>query len=234
MYRFFLQSPPIGNTITISGADASHIRLSLRMKPGEEVIFTREGVDYLSKIAEITPTEVVAHIIKTEPVSSEPALNLTLFFALPKSDKAEAIIQKCTELGVKEFVPFLTKRCVALPKGSKTERWQRIAEAAAKQSGRGVIPKVSDVLRFDEMLTRLPEFDPAFFCNENGGERLSLPAGTKKAALITGAEGGFELSEAERIVTAGAKSFTLGARILRCETAPIAAAAILLHLSGDI
>ncbi|MDR0903151.1 MAG: 16S rRNA (uracil(1498)-N(3))-methyltransferase [Ruminococcus sp.] len=236
MYRFFLQNPPDGNTISITGADAAHIRLSLRMKPGEEVIFTREGVDYLSEITEITPNEVISHIIKADPVKSEPALKLTLFFALPKSDKAETIIQKCTELGISEFVPFLTKRCVAVPKAlnAKTERWQRVAESAAKQSGRGIIPTLSDILRFEEVLTRLSDFDAAFFCNENSGERLTLPDNVKNAALITGAEGGFELSEAERILTAGAKSITLGSRILRCETAPISAAAIIFHLSGDI
>jgi 16S rRNA (uracil1498-N3)-methyltransferase len=236
MYRFFLQNPPQADTIAISGADAAHIRLSLRMKPGEDIVFTREGLDYICKITEITSDEVFAQIISREPVKSEPALKLTLFFALPKSDKAEAIIKDCTEIGIFEFVPFLTKRCVALPKnpGAKTERWQRVAESAAKQSGRGIIPGVSDVLRFDEMLTKLRDFDVVIFCNENGGERLTLPSGIKNAALITGAEGGFELSEAERIIGAGAKSITLGTRILRCETAPVAASAIIFHLSGDI
>jgi 16S rRNA (uracil1498-N3)-methyltransferase len=222
--------------ISISGADAAHIRLSLRMKPGEDIVFTHAGLDYYCKISEITSDEVTALLIKTEPVKSEPGLKLTLFFALPKSDKAEQIIKACTELGVCEFVPFLTKRCVAVPKSAdaKTERFKKIAESAAKQSGRGIIPAVSDVLRFDKMLTRLSGFDAVYFCNENGGERLSLPSGTKNAALITGAEGGFELFEAGRIVNSGAKSFTLGARILRCETAPVAASAIIFHLSGDI
>jgi 16S rRNA (uracil1498-N3)-methyltransferase len=236
MYRFFLQSPPSGDIITISGADAAHIRLSLRMKPNEAIVFTREGTDFLCKISEITHDEVFAQIIKREPVKSEPALKLTLFFALPKSDKAEFVIKACTEIGVCEFVPFLTKRCVAIPKSvsAKTERWQKIAESAAKQSGRGIIPGVSDVLRFDEMLTKLSGFDMVYFCNENGGERLTLPSGVKKAALITGAEGGFELSEAERIIAQRAQSITLGSRILRCETAPVAASAIIFNLSGDI
>ncbi|MDR0974261.1 MAG: 16S rRNA (uracil(1498)-N(3))-methyltransferase [Ruminococcus sp.] len=236
MYRFFLQTPPAGDVITVSGADAKHIGLSLRMKTGEKIVFTREGKDYFCEIEEITPNDVTAHIISIEDVKSEPKLKLTIFQALPKSDKMETIIEKCTELGAFSFVPFISSRCVAIPKDfrAKVQRWQKIAESAAKQSGRGIVPEVSEILSFSDMINRIKVFDKVYFCNENGGERITLPENIKTCAVIVGAEGGFALSEAEAIVKAGARGFTLGARILRCETAPITAASIIMYLAGEI
>jgi 16S rRNA (uracil1498-N3)-methyltransferase len=236
MYRFFL--PPnaiIDDIVTVTGNDAHHIGHSLRMKKGEEIVFTREGKDYFCEISGITGDEVTAKIIKSEAVKSEPKLKLTLFQALPKSDKLELIIQKCTELGIFKIIPFLSGRCVSRPKDTtaKTERFQKIAEAAAKQSGRGIIPKVSEIINFADMLQLLCSFEIVLFCNENGGERIKLPAGTKNAALVVGAEGGFSAAEAASLATAGAVSVTLGSRILRCETAPIAATAIVMYIAGE-
>jgi 16S rRNA (uracil1498-N3)-methyltransferase len=238
MYRFFLPSDsvPENGHITVFGSDAAHIGFSLRMKPGEVIIFTREGMDYRCKITAIEPDSVTARILETTPVNSEPALKLTLFQALPKADKLELIIQKCTELGIYRIVPFVSERCVVKAKNQplKTERFRKIAEAAAKQSGRGIIPDVTDTITFRDMTERLKTFETVFFCNENGGKRIRVNKSTKNAALIVGAEGGFSANEIKSAEAAGAHSVTLGRRILRCETAPIAATAVIMYSAGEI
>jgi 16S rRNA (uracil1498-N3)-methyltransferase len=238
MYRFFLppESQPTGGLVTVFGSDALHIGYALRMKPGEELVFTREGLDYRAVITAIERDSVTAKILETTPVNSEPALTLTLFQAMPKSEKMELIIQKCTELGIYRIVPFISERCVAKPKSpsAKTERFRKIAEAAAKQSGRGVIPEVTDIIPFREVIDSIKSFDTVFFCNENGGKRIRVPKSIKSAALIVGAEGGFSANEIKAVTAAGAQNVTLGRRILRCETAPIAATAIIMYAAGEI
>jgi 16S rRNA (uracil1498-N3)-methyltransferase len=238
MNRFFLppESLPEGGFITVRGGDAAHIGYSLRMRRGEDITFTRDGVDYFCKIDEIGRDYVRAAVTKTENVKSEPKLRLTLFQALPKADKMELIIQKCTELGICKIVPFESERCVSKPKSpsSKTERWRKIAESAAKQSGRGIIPEVTDIVTFDAVAEEIAAYDIVLFCNENGGAKISLPDGVSKAALIVGAEGGFSSAEADAAVSAGAVSVTLGPRILRCETAPIAATAVVMYAAGEM
>ena len=240
MPRFFVDEKPIDGILTIFGEDARHIARSLRMAVGEKITVCSGGVDYLCELKKISDTTVTCEVI-SEETSREPSVKLTLFQALPKQDKLELIIQKAVELGACEVVPVMTKRCIARPeKGQfdkKLERLQRISLEAAKQSGRGIIPLVSGIIDFDECLRRLTECDLALMCYEKeGGKRLSELSfdGVKHIGLFIGSEGGFEASEAERAVQAGAVPVWLGDRILRCETAPIAAIAVIMSLTGNI
>ena len=147
MPKFFTKSDYIyDNELKIMGEDVSHISKVLRMSAGDSIIVCDgEGNDYDAVIKSISKTEVVAEITGKYVCDAEPCLEVTLYQALPKQGKMEYIIQKNTELGVNKIIPVYTKRCVVKP-SDKTERWQKVAESAAKQCGRGIIPQVMPVI----------------------------------------------------------------------------------------
>lgn len=239
MPRFFIDHEPT-DYINVEGADARHIGYSLRMKVGDELTFCRTGTDYICEIEEMTENTVLCRVKSTEPSKCEPSLKLTIYQAFPKQDKFEQIIQKVTELGAVRIVPFLSRRCVSRPDkkdfAKKRERFMRIAEEAAKQSGRGIIPEIGELLSFDEAVRDMASSQIKLICYENGGEKLSEIDFTavETAAVMIGSEGGFERSEVEKTVENGAKQIWLGERILRCETCPIAVTAIIMNLSGNM
>jgi 16S rRNA (uracil1498-N3)-methyltransferase len=235
LYRFFLPDAPAGDTVQITGEDANHIGYALRMKPGENLVLTHGGVDYYCTIVDLTRNMVTASINKTEASRGEPSIKLTLYQSIPKGEKMEQIIQKSTEIGIHKIVPFISERTIVRPASlsMRTERWNKIALAAAKQSGRAAVPIIVDILRFEDILGEFGYYDTVMFCNEAGGERISLPSDAKNIALIVGCEGGFSAREREEIVEAGATSVTLGSRILRAETAPLVAASIIMYLSSE-
>ncbi|MCD7784166.1 MAG: 16S rRNA (uracil(1498)-N(3))-methyltransferase [Oscillospiraceae bacterium] len=239
MPRFFVSEPPAGGIITIDGADAQHIGKSLRMAVGDELTVCRDGVDYRCEIIGITREDVSLKVISESP-SSEPNIDLTLFMAMPKLDKLELIVQKSVELGVVRICSVLTKRCVSRPDNerfkSKRERLQKIALEAAKQSGRGIIPEVSDIMSFDECVKEMSQMDLGIICYEKGGVSLKDIGIQKKSeiGLFIGSEGGFEPSEIEILEESGIKKAWLGDRILRCETAPLAATAIIMFLTDNM
>ena len=239
MPRFFIDEPPINGEILIQGEDARHIGRSLRMAVGEEITACCAGTDYLCRLEKISDSAVIAGVISSEK-SKEPNIELTLYQAVPKTDKLELIIQKAVELGAVKIVPVMTKRCISRPEKSqfdkKRERLQKIALEAAKQSGRGIIPQVSGIISFEKCLEEMRGLDLGLICYEKGGERLSslkYPVGGSIGLLI-GSEGGFDPSEAEDAVSAGITPIWLGDRILRCETAPLAAIAVIMSLTGNI
>ncbi|MGN0553651.1 MAG: RsmE family RNA methyltransferase [Oscillospiraceae bacterium] len=239
MPRFFIDHEP-NDYIKVEGADARHIGYSLRMKVGDELTFCRTGTDYICEIEEMTEGSILCRVKSTEPSKCEPNLKLTIYQAFPKQDKFEQIIQKVTELGAVKIVPFLSRRCVSRPDkkdyAKKRERFMRIAEEAAKQSGRGIIPEICELLSFDEAVKDMSSAQIKLICYENGGEKLAEIdfASAETAAVMIGAEGGFERSEVEKAVENGAKPIWLGERILRCETCPIAVTAIIMNLSGNM
>ena len=159
---------------------------------------------------------------------------------MPKQDKAELIIQKCTELGAAEIVFFLSRRCVSRPDEKPAQkkliRWQKIAEEAAKQSGRGEIPVIRGILSFDEAVNSFADKDISLFCYENGGQRLSEAdiSSANTCGIMIGAEGGFDRDEEEKACAAGATPIWLGKRILRCETAPLCALSAVLFAAGAL
>ena len=237
--RFFKESRPEGETV-LTGEDARHIGLSLRMRVGEKITLCSKGVDFECEIVSITPQEVRCRVIDEKPSEGEPTVKVTLFQALPKSGKMSTIVQKSVELGVDKIVPVITARCVARPDSRsiarKHDRWNKVALAAARQCGRGVIPEVTDPVTFDEAVRTASGLDRSFFCYEGGGKSLRDAdfEGAETIGIFIGAEGGFEPSEAEAAAEAGLVSVTLGGRILRCETAPLAAISAVMLLSGNM
>ena len=239
MPRFFIDHSP-ENFITVTGGDAAHISLSLRMKCGDKITFCHMGMDYNCTIEKITPEEIVCRVEEKTPAKSEPSVQLTIYQAYPKKDKLETIIQKTTELGAVRIVPFISSRCVARPEKKSYEkklpRLQKIAEEAAKQSGRGIIPEISFLMSFREAVEDLRKNDLSIICYENRGEKLSgiSFAGKKNIGVMIGSEGGFDNAEILSAKECGAVPVWLGERILRCETCPVAVTAIIMNLTGNM
>ena len=232
MPRFFVNKDAVGEEeIRIIGADAFHIARSLRMAVGDTVtVLDGEGGEYRCRLTRIRDEECTAEIVESSAAGGESPVRITLFMAYPKSDKLELVVQKAVELGAAEIIPFESSRCIKRPKAEKTEkqtaRLSRIAEEAAKQCGRAVLPTVGEPLRFSDMLKRATECELPLFCYE-GECAASLKAtlekhsDAKSIAVIVGSEGGFSAEEAEMATGVGCLSVNLGPRILRCETAPL-------------
>ena len=232
MPRFFVNKDRIcDDVIFIDGADAHHIARSLRMAEGDEaVVCDGVGNEYRCALGRIRDDECQCKIIEKINTGSEPDMTITLCMAYPKGDKLETVIQKAVELGVCRIIPFESSRCIKRPKAEKTEkqtaRLARIAEEAAKQCGRAIIPTVLPPVSYKEMLSVATESDIALFCYEaeDGSsikDALAEEVKPKSIAVIVGSEGGFSEEEAEAAKVAGCRSVTLGKRILRCETAPL-------------
>ena len=242
MHRFFAEPGQIGEKeIVITGADVNHIRNVLRMRADEEVLIADgQGAEYRCKLTDLGENEVRAQILWKLDGNAELASAVTLFQGLPKSDKMDLIVQKCVELGVDRIVPVSTKRAVvkldAKKEQTRLKRWNTISESAAKQSGRGVIPEVSGVMSFEKALEEAKKLDVLLIPYE----RAEHMAETRRVmgeirpgqsvGIFIGPEGGFEESEVEEAVAAGAKAITLGKRILRTETAGLAVMAMLGYL----
>lgn len=231
MPRFFVSKDACTeHQVRITGEDARHIARSLRMAVGDAVTVCDEGGnEYACRLSRIRDEEVLCEITDCRAGAGEPPYRVTVYMAYPKGDKLETVIQKAVELGAFAIVPFVSERCVKLPKAEKAEvkgrRLSRIAEEAAKQCGRCHIPTVGEPLTFDRMLREAAAAELSLFCYE--GEtahslRELLPKGEAPAtvAVVVGSEGGFSPREAEAAREAGLRTVHLGRRILRCETAP--------------
>lgn len=238
MPKFFVPKKSIENNIAkIEGKDAFHIARSLRMAVGDNIyVSDGEGHDYLAALTDIKDDICTAEIL-SEGDSAEPKMNITLYMAYPKGDKLETVIQKAVELGVTRIVPFESSRCIKRPKADKVikqgERLSKIAEEAAKQSGRGIIPEVALPLSYSEMLEDAKSSALRLICYEKESDlsvKVLLSGGMPESiAIIVGCEGGFSPEEVEEAVNLGCHSVTLGKRILRCETAPLAVLSMILY-----
>lgn len=240
MPRFFIPTEQMGEgSVTVLGADAFHIARALRMACGEEIVVCDSKMQvHTCRLTKITDSAVEAEILSTKEADTEPPVALHLYQAWPKGDKMELIVQKATELGAASITPFLSERCVKVPKEDKVEkqlsRLSRIAAEAAGQCGRAVLPSVNDPLSFIGLCEAIKKHDAMLFCYEGEGT-LSIKAALKDLSapksigVIVGAEGGFSQKEAEQLCKAGAVSVGLGKRILRCETAPLFALSALLY-----
>lgn len=240
MPRFFTNEIDETN-ITITGSDANHISRSLRMKKGEEITVCCNGTDYNCVIENITSDTVYLTLISKNICAAEPDINVTLFQAVPKMDKLEYIIQKSVELGVSRIVPILTRRCISRPDekdfSKKLPRLQKIAEQAAMQSGRGIIPQVTPMVSYKKSLAMMKELDrTVILYEEKGGcsfKEVNFD-NVNNMGLVIGSEGGFDSEEVNSACEAGAVQVWLGKRILRCETAPITAMSILMFLTNNM
>ena len=239
MYQFFVESGQIGkDSVMIEGSDVNHIKNVLRMKPGEKIrISGPAGENYFCEIAEIEDSFVRAAILEKDEAGTELPNRIYLFQGLPKNDKMELIIQKAVELGVYEIIPVAMKNCVvkldAKKAAAKTARWQGIAESAAKQSKRSIIPKIHEVVSFKEALKLAENCDIRLvpYENENGmeGTRTVLEQiePGKSISIMIGPEGGFaeeEIAKARETM----QSISLGRRILRTDTAGICMMSMLM------
>lgn len=239
MPRFFCENIN-GDTAVISGNDANHISRSLRMKKGEEIILCdKKGTDYIC-ILENFADDITCKVIEKHPTQAEPDVYVTLYQSLPKQDKFELIVQKSVELGVSRIVPVLSKRCISRPDeksmAKKIDRYTKISHEAAKQSGRGIIPEIAPLMSFENAVKECDNSDVSFICYEGGGKRINdLPLKNKKSInIFIGGEGGFELNEVEYAEKNGVERVGLGPRILRCETAPLAALAVLMNCTENM
>ena len=242
MQRFFVEPHQIdeeAHQIHITGSDVNHISNVLRMKTGEELwISDGSKYEYRCTIESFEPDEVLLHIVYSQEPEYELPCRIYLFQGLPKADKMELIIQKAVELGAYEIIPVETKRCVVKLDGrksaKKTARWQQIAESAAKQSKRMLIPNVHEVLTFREALkyaesmdVRLVPYELARGMQETKEILAGIEPG-QSVGIFIGPEGGFEEKEIEAAIEGGAKPITLGRRILRTETAGLAILSVVL------
>lgn len=231
MQTFFVAAPAEGRC-ALSPEDAHHALRVLRMRPGDPMAVAYGGRRFAA-VLEARGSEAWARP-GAEMESPEAGLGLTLYQGLPKGDRMDMIVQKCTELGVRRIVPCLMARCVARWEGgeNKLARWRRIAREAAMQSGRALVPEVADCLSAEALPAALAGHGLALLAWEEASQRLGdRLRGQQDVALVIGPEGGVTADEAAAF---GALPITLGPRILRTETAGPAAVAKLLTLSGDM
>lgn len=243
MPRFFMAGTNIlGGMAIMKGRDAEHVRV-LRLRPGEDMIICDgQGTDYKCRLVSADKEQVEAEVIEVVPCPAEPSVKVTVLCGLPKGDKTDYIIQKCVEAGAYEIMFFDSERCIAKPDKpeKKLERWQRIAEEAAKQSGRGIIPQVRYEADFVAVLNDALQTDLPLFMYETGEretirdaiEHTASPIAS--AAIITGPEGGFAEFEVDMARKLGMHICSMGERILRCETAPVVALTALMYGTGNL
>lgn len=234
MFNFFIdRSHKSNDCYFITGSDYNHIKNVLRMKTGDTFLVSCEGTSDLCRLESLDNETAVARITEEDYQDTSLPIKIYLFQGLPKSDKMELIIQKAVELGADGIIPVEMSRCVVKlddkKKKSKQQRWQAIAESAAKQSKRNLIPEVFDVLTYRQAIEKAKELDVFLvpYENENGmaatKEALTQIKSGSSVGIFIGPEGGFEEAEIEAAKNADAKIISLGKRILRTETAAITA-----------
>lgn len=241
MYRFYIKEGQADTEeIMITGSDVNHIRNVLRLETGDWIVACDgAGKDYVSRIQRIERDRVILRVEKVQDTGTELPVRITLFQGLPKKDKMEFIIQKAVELGVYEIVPVMMKRCVTRLNDEKKiqkklERWQSIAEAAAKQCDRGMIPAVHAPVSMEQAfdIARGIEYNMIPYELQDGIEAsreiVAESCRHQTVGIFIGPEGGLEPAEVARAVSEQIHPLTLGKRILRTETAGMALLSVLM------
>ena len=237
MFNFFAkENSREGDRFIIDGADHNHIKNVLRMRLDDTFLVSYQGASHLCRLAELDDTCAVAEIVEENYQNTELPVEITLFQGLPKADKMEWIIQKTVELGVSQIVPVEMTNCVVKleekKKKAKQTRWQAIAEAAAKQSKRAVIPAVAEPVSYKTALQQAKDLDLILVPYENACGMAATKEAVEsirpgmKIGIFIGPEGGFDPKEIEPATDLGGKTISLGSRILRTETAAIAAVSL--------
>ena len=242
MARFFVEPGAFKpDFMVLTDENAAHAKV-LRIKAGEKVtVCDGQGREALCTVSDVSPG-LISLVVDEETASAgEARIRATVYMAFPKGDKLEHVIQKATELGAYEIVAFPSARCVSKPDDKslkkKLERWQKIAESAAEQSGRGRVPEVILLGSYAEAVKRATTADTAILFYENE-QAFTLKAALSARdyttiSLMTGPEGGLEEKEVWAAMEAGMNVCTLGSRILRCETAPLCALSAVMYDSGE-
>lgn len=243
MHRFFVTSERLfADKIEIIGKDVRHIKDVLRLDIKDKIEIAIDGYIHICEIVSIQKDRILTEIKEKIKGTNESPIHIVLYQGLIKGNKMETVIQKCTEIGVKEFYPVELKRCIVKvndvkKEKNKVERWNLIAEEAAKQCKRDILPEVHDIISFREMIELLKEEKNIVVPYEEekmNSIKGNLKLNGNKIHLIIGPEGGFEPEEIEELKSIGAHIVTLGPRILRTETAGAVAVTILLYEFGDL
>lgn len=240
MARFFIDNLQ-GNNYILSGDDAHHAIKSLRMKVSDELtLCSKDLIEYRCKIQKIENDQVFLNVLSQSKCITEPNTEVSVFQAIPKSDKMDLIVQKSVELGASSITPVLTSRCISRPDSKsmkkKIDRLNKISVEAAKQSRRGKIPSVSNMINFKDLSNIINQFDTFIVFYECGGSKLRnlINKNFNKIGILIGPEGGFSTEEIDFLKSHGALVATLGPRILRTETAPLMALSIIMELTENI
>lgn len=242
MPKFFVNQDQINNNkIKVIGEDVNHIRNVLRLNVGQDIYICEKETtqNYECTIEQIEKDSIECKIIKKILDTTESDTYIHIFQGLPKSDKLEMIIEKCTEIGVKEITPIIMIRTVVKleekDKNKKLIRWRKIAEVASKQSGRDAILKINDIINFKNIFEKLKEYDIVLVAYEKEKNTTLKSVITKldkskKIAVLIGPEGGIDDSEIDQLNQCeNTKNVTLGKRILRTETAPLVISSNILY-----
>ncbi len=230
MEHFFLPFIP-EEKFTVEGDTYRHLTRSRRMAVGDTAVFSDgKGMDYRAEMIACDREKATFQVVERVPAVGESDLSITLYQCLPKGDKMEEVLHRCTPLGVTRFVPVISARAIGgAPNENKRKRWEKIVLSAATQSGRSVLPEIAPPMPFQEAVEEMKKADAAFICYENSKEPLpSLPKSGSIAFLI-GPEGGLTPQEAEALPTC-----SLGRRILRTEDAAAFLLPILLDRTGNL
>lgn len=245
MHRFFVASEQIrGRLFVIRGSDVRHISRVLRLVPGDRVtVIAGNGREFTGELTAVGEAEATGILLDEHPSQAEPPLRVTVYQGLPKGDKMDFIVQKCTEIGVARIVPVITERTVVRlapgKAGARVARWQKIAAEAAKQSGRTSIPSVDGILAFRAAVQEAARQNLSILPWEMARERtlkqiLRAAGKMDSIGIFIGPEGGFTQDEAAAAAAGGLVPVTLGPRILRTETAAIVSAALALYELADL
>lgn len=227
--------------IVLDEEQSRHIARSLRMRTGDMItVCDGNGSDYGCMIEEITKSSVTLSVCYKQASESEPSIRVSLYQGVPKGDKMEDIIQKCVELGIYSITPVLTKRSISRPDekqaAKKCIRYNKIALEAAQQSGRGIVPEIREMTGFKEAVSACTA-DRIIIFYEGGGKSIKSIIDSediKSVAVFIGPEGGFEQEEVDAVLAKGGINATLGKRILRTQTAPVAALSAIMLLTGNM
>ena len=246
MRKFFVENKNIilsENKILIDGDDVNHIRNVLRLELGTKIkICDKENLkNYVSEITKINTDNIECLILEEFESETEKNVELHIFQGLPKADKMELIIQKGTELGISKYVPVKLSRCIVKLDGKdeikKIDRWQKISEAAAKQSGRDLVPEITNLKSIKEVSELIKEYDLFLVAFEEEKEnsiknellKIKDTLDNYKIAVLVGPEGGLQKDEVSYLEENGAKVITLGNRILRTETVAMYIASVIMY-----
>ena len=243
--KFFVPREQITNKrVVLTGSDVSHIRTVLRLKAGDSIQVISDSDKWLTvRLVEVKSKEIHGEVIASDTMNVESPLAVHLGQALTKANKFDAILRKSVELGVRSVTPLVTERCVVkiLPtkRGNKTERWKKISLESSKQCGRSQVPQVADNIEtLETFCSNNKEQDLKLVFWELEEKKslkdLKLEVEPRSVAVLIGPEGGFSLAEIEKVRQYGFQTVSLGPRILRAETAPVVALALLQSLWGDL
>lgn len=244
MDRFFVGPDQIGeNNIWIDGPDVKHISGALRLEEDDKIEVVCQGEVYLSRISKIGKDEIELDILEKKEAKNEPEMEITLYQGLAKGSRMDYVIQKGTEVGISKFYSVSTDRSIVRinndkKKNTRLERWQKIADEAGKQCKRDILPRVEDIIEFDELLEilrgRKNVLIPYEEESDNGIKEKLKDIDGKEIDIVIGPEGGFSRDEIEALKEIGGITISLGPRILRTETAGLITAAVIFYEFGDM